>query len=80
MQNLIHEHPDKEVRAAAIRLMDALTSWNRNTGRENVVIIKDTVGCEIRTLSGAPVPADVSDAQLLEGFQFLNAAHNPPQE
>jgi len=69
--NLLHNHPSDEVRAAAIRLMDALTTWNRNTGRENVVIIKDTVGCEIRALSGAPAPADISDAQLLEAFDNL---------
>lgn len=74
--NLLHEHPSDEVRSAAIRLMDALTSWNRNTGRENVVIIKDTIGCEIRTLSGAPQPSDITDAQLLEAFDNLSASQN----
>lgn len=74
--NLLHEHPSDEVRAAAIRLMDALTSWNRNTGRENVVIIKDTIGCEIRTLSGAPTPPDVTDDQLLEAFDNVSASQN----
>jgi len=74
--NLLHEHPSDEVRAAAIRLMDALTTWNRNTGRENVVIIKDTVGCEIRTLSGAPQPPSITDDMLLEAFDNLSASQN----
>ena len=74
--NLLHEHPCQEVRTAAIRLLDALTSWNRNTGRENIVIIKDTIGGEIRTLSGAPQPPDITDAQLLEAFDNLKEAQN----
>ena len=72
--NLLHDHPDTEVRKAAIRLMDALTTWNRGTGRENVVIIKDTIGCEIRALSGAPAPAYITDAQLLEVFDNIAAS------
>lgn len=72
--NLLHEHPSDEVRAAAIRLMDALTSWNRSTSRENVVIIKDSIGCEIRTLSGAHQPEEITDAMLLEAFDNLSAS------
>lgn len=77
MKNLIHEHPCPEVRAATIRLLDALCTWNRNTGRENVVILKDTAGCEYRTLSGVPQPEDITDAQLLEAFESLKAEQQP---
>jgi len=76
MKNLLHKHPCPEVRAAAIRLMDALSSWNRNTGREHMVIIKDSIGCEIRVLTCAPLPEHVTDEQLLESFANLSAAQN----
>lgn len=77
MKNLIHQHPSPDVRAAAIRLLDALTTWNRTTSRENVVIIKDTVGCEIRMLSGSPPPERVTDAELLEAFEALCVIQPP---
>jgi hypothetical protein len=76
MNNLIHKHPCPEVRAAAIRLLDALTSWERSTGRQNIVIIKDTVGCETRTLSAAPIPPDISDEDALANFQAIYDEHN----
>lgn len=72
MKSLIHEHPDKEVRSAAIRLLDALTTWERNTGRHNIVIIKDSIGCEYRSMDGAPVPASVADGDALEVFDKLS--------
>lgn len=71
MKNLILDHPSPDVRAAAIRLLDALCMWERNTGRHNIVIIKDTIGCETRTLDGAPVPPEVSDEHLLQSFEGL---------
>lgn len=76
MLNLIHDHPDEGVRTTAIRFLDALTRWNRNTGRENVVIIKDTTGCQWRSLSGTPQLDDISDAQLLEAYARINEQHN----
>jgi hypothetical protein len=79
VKNLLTDHPSKDVRAAAIRLIDALCMWNRSTGRENILIIKDSVGCEYRTLSGAPPPEYVSDAQLLEAFDGL-LKPTPPAE
>jgi len=68
MNNLIHEHPSAEVRSAAIRLLDVLCTWERNTGRKNLVIIKEGTDYDYRTLSNSPVPSDVTDAHLLEAF------------
>jgi len=33
------EHPNEEVRRAAIRLCDALCSWERSTGRQNLFVL-----------------------------------------
>ena len=71
MKNLIHEHPSKDVRSAAIRLLDALCMWERTTGRHNLVIIKDSVGCEYRSMDGAPMPDGVGDHHMLEAFENL---------
>ena len=71
MKNLLTDHPSADVRAAAIRLLDALCSWERNTGRANLVIIKDAIGVQYRTFSGSPVPDHVGDHALLESFQAI---------
>ena len=61
------EHPDPEVRQAIVRLNDALCTWERNTGRESVLIIRGQGGFSHRSMSGKPgVPDDVSDTALLE--------------
>jgi len=63
----IQKHPDEEVQAAIIRLSDALCTWERNTGRESVLILREQGGFLYRALSGKPnVPDDVSDDHLLE--------------
>jgi hypothetical protein len=63
------EHPDREVKAAIIRLADALCTWERNTGRENILIIKED-GFRARFLNGKPnVPDDIPDEQLLKKFE-----------
>lgn len=77
MKNILTEHPSEDVRAAAIRLLDTLTMWERSTGRHNIVIIKDSIGCGYRSFDGAPVPADVDDKHLLEAFQSLYDEENP---
>lgn len=77
MKNILTSHPDPEVRAAALRLLDALCMWERATSRHNVVIIKDSIGCGYRSFDGGPVPEDVSDAHVLESFQALYDAENP---
>lgn len=75
--SLIHHHPSPEVRAAAIRLLDALTTWERDTGQPNIVIIKDGTGTQVRTLSGSPLPEDLCDNHALESFENLARDLNP---
>ena len=59
------QHPDPEVGAAIIRLTDALCSWERSTGRESVLIIREQGFC-YRALSGKPtIPDDIEDSQLV---------------
>lgn len=77
MKNILTDHPSEEVRAAALRLLDALCQWERSTSRHNVVIIKDSIGCGYRSFDGSPVPDDVGDHHLLESFQVLYDAENP---
>jgi hypothetical protein len=74
MKNLMHEHPDENVRSAMLHLADALCSWERSTGRHNIVIIKDSIGCEYRALDGHQ--SIVSDAMLLETFDAINQHGN----
>jgi len=73
MKNAMHHHPSEDVQAAIVRLADALTSWNRTTSRDNLVIIKDTVGVEYRAFSGAPIPEDITDEEALKAFETLKA-------
>jgi len=59
------EHADKEVQAAIVRLADAMCTWERATGRENVIIIREG-DFVFRAMSGKPnVPEDVTDEQLV---------------
>lgn len=71
MKNLLTDHPSEEVRAAAIRLLDALCSWERSTSRENLVIIKDSIGCQYRSFTGSPVPESTGDHALIEVFDGI---------
>lgn len=78
MKNAMHYHPSPDVQAAIVQLTDALIQWNRSTGRDNLVIIRDTVGAEYRALSGAPIPDDLTDAHVLQAFANLQK-EQPPQ-
>ena len=61
------EHPDPEVRKAIVRLADSLCSWERSTGRESVLIIREAGGFVFRAVNGKPdVPDDVADGQLMK--------------
>lgn len=58
-------HRDPEVRAAIIRLNDALCSWERATNVESVLIIREQGGFVHRSASGKPtVPDDITDAEF----------------
>ncbi len=61
------QHPDPDVKQALVRLTDALCTWERNTGRESVLILREVGGFVYRAVSGKPdVPDDVSDDQLMK--------------
>jgi hypothetical protein len=61
------EHPSPEVQQAIMRLSDALCSWERATGRQSVLILREQCGFVYRAQSGKPgIPADVPYAMLLE--------------
>jgi hypothetical protein len=67
----MNNHPDKEVRAAITRLSDALCSWERNTGRESVFIVRERDFCW-RAFSGKPtIPADMKDSQVINLIKIL---------
>jgi hypothetical protein len=59
------EHPDREVQNALIRLNDALCSWERATGRQSVLILREQGGFIHRSASGKPgIPDDIEDEIL----------------
>lgn len=63
------EHADSEVRKAIIRLDDALCTWERATGIESVLILRESCGFIHRAVSGKPdVPEDITDAQLVKNI------------
>lgn len=62
-------HPDPEVRAALVRLNDALCSWERSTGRQSILILREQGGFVARSMSGKPVDSmsdDLSDDHLTQ--------------
>jgi len=64
-------HPNPEVQAALVRLNDALCSWERNTGRQSVLVIREQSGFVHRSLSGKPFSEfkdEVSDEQLFDSL------------
>ncbi len=64
---MIQEHPDREVQAAIVRLSDALCTWERSTGRESVLIIREVGGFVYRAMSGkCDVPDDVTNADMMD--------------
>ena len=67
MENLSNmEHPNDDVRQALIKLSDALCTWERSTGRESVLILRESGGFVYRAMSGkSNVPNDIEDADLV---------------
>ena len=59
-------HPSKEVEKALIRLNDALSTYERATSRESVLILREVDGFVHRSVSGKPCYLDdVPDYQLM---------------
>ncbi len=61
----MHDHPSPEVSLAILSLADALTTYERTTGRQSVLILREEGGFAARLMSGKPVPAHVGDDALL---------------
>lgn len=59
-------HPDDEVQAALTRLLDALCSWERSTGRDSCLILREVGGFTVRAQSGKPLPEYWTDAEVLD--------------
>lgn len=58
-------HPSPDVQQAIIRLCDALCTWERNTGRQSALVLREEGGFIHRSMNGKPdVPDDVSDELL----------------
>ncbi len=73
------QHPDEEVRQAIIVLCDRLCSWERNTGIESILIIREQGGFVFRAASGKPgIPDDIPDAQLID--LYSSKAPSPTKE
>jgi hypothetical protein len=61
------EHPNDDVQQALVRLSDALCTWERSTGIESVLILRESRGFVYRAMSGKPnVPDDIEDADLVQ--------------
>lgn len=59
------EHPSERVRAALVRLNDELCSWERSTGRQSILILREQGGFTYRSASGKPnIPDDIEDDSL----------------
>ena len=59
-------HLDGDVQKALVDLSTALVQWERATGRQSVLILREEPDFVCRLNSGKPgVPDDVLDSQLL---------------
>lgn len=64
-------HPDRDVEIAIIRLSDALCQWERATGRQSILIVREQGGFVYRAASGKPnIPDDIADEQLKMGLEI----------
>lgn len=68
------QHPDPDIRQAIVKLCDALCSYERITGRESVLIVREQGGFEFRALSGKPsISSDIEDSNLLAMVQEVDS-------
>ena len=62
-------HPNEDVQRALVQLNDALCTWERSTGRQSVLILREEGGWSHRSQSGKPLPSsldDVPDCAILD--------------
>lgn len=48
LKNLFTDHPSPLVRAAAEKLIFELNDWGQDSGRNNLIILKESSGCQYR--------------------------------
>lgn len=71
------KHPSERVEAALVRLNDELCSWERSTGRQSILILREDEGFVHRTASGkSTIPDDFPDEQLLARFRYYRWPQN----
>lgn len=64
----IPQHKEREINEALVRLLDALCTWERETGRESVFILRED-GYVCRAVSGkCGVPDDIPDDLLIQNI------------
>jgi hypothetical protein len=75
------QHPDAEVRQALIRLCDALCSWERATGRQNLLLLIEQPAFDFAADCGKPLTdqsrAGRSPSEIIEAFSWM---HNNTDE
>jgi len=76
------QHPDPDVQHALTRLIDALCSWERSTGRESLLLLVPVESDEEEVVmvdSGKPIPLDYLTNQTISEL-VLNAldSHDKP--
>lgn len=69
------QHPSEDVNQALIRLNDALCEWERNTGNQSVLILRESNGFVHRSQSGKPLPEHLND--ILDSFLLLSVYVTP---
>ncbi|MBI4652239.1 hypothetical protein HY745_13395 [Candidatus Desantisbacteria bacterium] len=67
------KHENEDIQNALIKLTDALCSWERVTGIDSVLILRDTTGFNYRAINGKTEEANswMSDLELLS-FLYPN--------
>ena len=73
------EHTERELeqRARAHRACDALCTWERSTGRETILILREMGGFAFRADNGKPLDSsldDITDGQLIQGLRHRGEA------
>jgi len=64
---MLRAHPNQDVESAIIRLSDALCTWERSTGIESILIIREKRGYVYRAVNGKPgVPDDLTDEEIID--------------
>jgi len=61
------QHQNSDIKQALVRLTDALCSWERSTGIDSVLILREKGGFVYRAVSGkANIPDDIPDSHLMK--------------